>query len=116
MPVEVQGVATEREPDGLAMSSRNGYLSAAERRQAPALYRVLCTVRDAVDAGDRDFGRLEQAALEALRTAGFRPDYLSIRRQGDLALPGPGDAALIVLAAAALGPARLIDNLRISIN
>jgi pantoate--beta-alanine ligase len=97
------------------MSSRNGYLNAAERRQAPALYRALCTLRAAVEAGDRDYGRLEQAALDALRGAGFRPDYVSIRRQGDLALPGTADTSLVALAAATLGSARLIDNVMISV-
>jgi pantoate--beta-alanine ligase len=114
-PVEVQGVATEREPDGLAMSSRNSYLDAAQRRQAPALYQALCGVRDALAAGARDYRQLEQAALDALAAAGFRPDYVSIRRQADLALPGAADSALIVLAAATLGSARLIDNVKISV-
>lgn len=114
MPVEVQGVATEREPDGLAMSSRNGYLSVAERQQAPGLYRALCTVRDSVEGGARDYGRLEQSAMAALSAAGFRPDYVSIRRQADLAPPDNENTALVVLAAATLGTARLIDNVKIS--
>jgi pantoate--beta-alanine ligase len=116
MPIEVQGVATEREPDGLAMSSRNGYLGVAERQQAPDLYRVLCGVRDAVEAGARDYPQLEQAAMAALTSAGFRPDYVSIRRRVDLALPDPLDTDLIVLAAAMLGTARLIDNIEISMS
>ena len=115
LPVEVQGVATERESDGLAMSSRNGYLSAAERQLAPGLYRALCEVRDAVASGAQDYHRLEQTAMEALSVAGFKPDYVSIRRQADLAPPGTGDTALIVLAAATLGSARLIDNVQISV-
>ena len=115
MPVEIQGVATEREADGLAMSSRNGYLNAVERRQAPGLYRVLVEVRAAVEAGARNYGRLEQEAMDTLAAAGFRPDYVSIRRQADLAPPGTDDGALVVLAAATLGTARLIDNVKISI-
>ena len=115
IPVEVLGVATEREPDGLAMSSRNGYLNTAEHQQAPGLYRALCAVRDALEAGARDYGQLERAAMAALSAAGFKPDYVSIRRQADLAPPGTDDADLIVLAAATLGTARLIDNIKISI-
>jgi pantoate--beta-alanine ligase len=113
--VEVEGVATERESDGLAMSSRNAYLGTAERQLAPGLYRALCEVRDAVASGAQDYHRLEQTAMEALSVAGFKPDYVSIRRQADLALPGTGDTALIVLAAATLGSARLIDNVQISV-
>lgn len=115
MPVEIAAVPTEREADGLAMSSRNSYLTAAERRQAPGLYRALCDVRDAVEGGARDYGRLEESAMDALSVAGFRPDYVSIRVLADLALPAPGASALIVLAAATLGKARLIDNVKISI-
>ena len=115
IPVEIAGVPTERESDGLAMSSRNSYLSAAERRQAPGLYRALCDVRDAVEAGARDYGRLERSAMDGLFAAGFRPDYVSIRTQADLTLPAAGTSALIVLAAATLGRARLIDNVKISV-
>jgi pantoate--beta-alanine ligase len=111
--VRIVPVATVREADGLAMSSRNGYLSAGERARAPALYRVLCSVRDALQGGARDHEALESGAVAELAAAGLRPDYVSIRRQADLEPPRePGDP-LIVLAAAWLGPARLIDNIRV---
>jgi pantoate--beta-alanine ligase len=114
MPVVIAGVATMREADGLAMSSRNGYLSAAERALAPRLYAVLARVKARVETGGEDVAVIEQAALRELAAAGFQPDYVSVRRQSDLAPPGPGDTALIALAAARLGPARLIDNIFIS--
>ncbi len=113
LPVEIRGVPTVREADGLAMSSRNAYLSAAERARAPVLYRTLNWVAEQVRGGDRDFRRIEREAAQPLREAGFEPDYISIRRISDLAEPDPGDEPLVVLAAARLGRARLIDNLRI---
>lgn len=111
MPVRVEGVATVREPDGLALSSRNGYLTPAQRRTAPGLYSVLSGLVDSVSSGAVDYGALEVAAVEALETEGFRPDYVTVRRSSDLALPDPGDRSLVVLAAAWLGRARLIDNI-----
>ena len=111
VPVEILGVPTVRESDGLAMSSRNGYLSAEERQRAPALYRALKQLADALERGERDYGHLEREAVETLMEAGFRPDYVSVRRAADLAAPRPGDQRLVVLAAAWLGRARLIDNL-----
>ncbi len=113
LPVEILGVPTVREPDGLAMSSRNGYLSADERARAPILYRTLNWVAEQVRSGDRDLRRIEQEAAESLLEAGFEPDYISIRRSSDLAEPAAGDAPLVVLAAARLGRTRLIDNLSI---
>jgi pantoate--beta-alanine ligase len=115
LPVSIEGVATEREPDGLAMSSRNGYLGPGERATAPILYRTLAEVKAAVEGGAADYGILERTAMEALTREGFRPDYVSIRRASDLGSPAAGDAALRVLAAAWLGPARLIDNLEITV-
>jgi len=114
MPVAIAGVATVREADGLAMSSRNGYLAPAERARAPRLYAVLSGVKARVEAGGQDLAVIEQAALAELAAAGFRPDYVSVRRQSDLALPRSGDTALIALAAARLGTTRLIDNIFIS--
>jgi pantoate--beta-alanine ligase len=114
MPVQVDSVATVRERDGLAMSSRNSYLGSAERGIAPQLYQTLLDVRSIVEAGEHDFAGVEQAAMQQLGEAGFVPDYVSIRRQADLAQPEQGDSSLIVLAAAIIGQARLIDNLRIS--
>lgn len=114
MPVRIEGVATVREPDGLAMSSRNAYLDSRERAIAPELYRVLCAVRSEVQAGEADYAELEAAAMSRLAAAGFRPDYVSIRRAVDLGEPGAGETPLRVLAAAWLGAARLIDNIGFS--
>ena len=110
--VEVVGVATVREADGLAMSSRNRYLSAAERAAAPALYRVLQQAAAAVGTGAA-LHTVESRALAALEQAGLRPEYVRVVRAGDLAPPQPGDSDLVMLAAARLGQARLIDNLRV---
>jgi pantoate--beta-alanine ligase len=97
------------------MSSRNRYLSEAERDTAAILYRVLCGIRDAVQGGATQYPALAADAMARLEQAGFRSEYVSIRRAGDLAEPDPGDTRLRVLAAAWLGPARLIDNVGISI-
>jgi pantoate--beta-alanine ligase len=115
LPVSVQIGATHREPDGLAMSSRNRYLDDEQRRQAPALYATLAALRDAVRDGATDYAALEAAARERLSAAGFRPDYVEVRRAEDLSKPVARDRSqkLIVLAAASLGRARLLDNLRI---
>jgi pantoate--beta-alanine ligase len=115
LPVRVVSGPVQREADGLAMSSRNRYLDAAERQRAPVLRAALEHVRDALRQGATDYGRLETEAAEALDGAGFRTDYVEVRRAADLARPNGRDSAedLIVLAAAWLGRARLIDNLRI---
>jgi pantoate--beta-alanine ligase len=115
LPIRIDSLPTVREPDGLAMSSRNSYLDPVERGIAPQLYQTLLDVRAVVAAGERDIAGVERAAGQLLREAGFAPDYVSIRRQDDLAAPAPGDSDLIVLAAATLGRARLIDNVRISV-
>jgi len=110
--VELRMGPTRREDDGLAMSSRNRYLDAAERSRAPALHGALSRVREQLLAGARDFALLTAAARDELERAGFRPEYVEIRRQGDLARAEPQSAEpLIVLGAARLGRARLIDNL-----
>ncbi len=114
--VSIEGIATVRDPDGLAMSSRNRYLDPGERAIAPCLYRVLGEVRDRIDAGERDYGAVERAAIAALTRAGFEPDYVSIRRAADLVPPTSADQALRVLAAARLGTTRLIDNIEISVS
>ena len=114
IPVEIVGVPTVREADGLAMSSRNDYLSAAERRLAPSLYQSLCAAKEAIEAGSRDFRQIEQAQLAVLRQAGFSPDYFSIRRRGDLLPAADQDVALVILAASWLGKARLIDNVQLT--
>jgi len=111
-PVEILGVPTVREADGLALSSRNDYLDARERAAAPALNGALRGVAARLAAGERDFARLEADALAELEAAGFKPSYVAIRRTADLSVPDPETApeALRVLAAAHLGRARLIDN------
>jgi pantoate--beta-alanine ligase len=112
LPVEVRMGPTLREPDGLAMSSRNRYLAEAERRQAPALHRALAHVREQLLSGARDFTLLTSAARAQLEQAGLKPEYVEIRRQGDLAVAdASANEARVVLAAARLGRARLIDNL-----
>jgi pantoate--beta-alanine ligase len=111
LPIEILGIPTVREPDGLAMSSRNQYLSPVERAQAASIYRVLGAAAEALRAG-RAAAAVEAEGTQALRSAGFRPDYVAVRRAEDLGPPSPG-AALIVLAAAWLGKARLIDNLKV---
>ncbi len=110
LPIEIVGVDTVREADGLAMSSRNHYLSAAERKLAPTLYETLCSLRDRVQRHGSVTKEAEEAAMELLKSHGFRPDYVSIRRQEDLAKPRPEDRRLVALAAAWLGNTRLIDN------
>ncbi|HKU13208.1 MAG TPA: pantoate--beta-alanine ligase [Steroidobacteraceae bacterium] len=112
MPIEIVGVQTAREPDGLAMSSRNRYLTAEQRAAAPAIYAELDRARVAIEAGDEDFAALERRGGEALRQAGFRPDYFEIRDAATLELPGPQSRELVVLTAARIGRARLIDNVR----
>jgi pantoate--beta-alanine ligase len=109
-PVEVVGVPTVREADGLAMSSRNGYLSAAERAVAPALYATLQAAAARLQTGEWDYAAIQRDACATLEQAGFRPDYFEIRRADDLAPPAGQDTGLRILAAAWLGKARLIDN------
>ena len=116
LPVEVVPGSIQRERDGLAMSSRNRYLSAAQRSVAPRLHDELKRVRRALREGARDFDALEAGAARALQAAGFDPDYFEVRRAADLTRPNGQEAAgdeLIIVAAAWLGKARLIDNLRI---
>jgi pantoate--beta-alanine ligase len=103
LPVAIVAGETIREPDGLAMSSRNAYLSAAERAEAPRLYQVL----QGVAAGRAD----PHKAMQTLARAGWKPDYVEVRRRRDLAEAEPGDEQRVVLAAARLGATRLIDNL-----
>lgn len=112
VPVEIVGVPTVRESDGLAMSSRNGYLSPSERARAPALRRVLTQARDALLAGNAA-ASVEREAENALREAGLTPDYIRVRTTDDLRPATETDRDLVILAAAYLGRARLIDNLRV---
>lgn len=113
MPIEVVPGETVRAEDGLALSSRNGYLSAEERARAPLLHRLLAGIREAVRAGEGDFARLEANAMAELGAAGWAPDYIAVRRRLDLQPPTQASEALVVLAAAKLGRTRLIDNLEI---
>jgi pantoate--beta-alanine ligase len=113
MPLQVIGVATVREADGLAMSSRNRYLSAEQRALAPHIYTILSKVGQRLLQGQRDFAALEQTASEQLQQAGFTPDYVSIRDADTLQLPSVQSCKLVVLTAARLGRARLIDNVQV---
>jgi len=112
LPVEIVAGATVREPDGLAMSSRNGYLSAAERAQAVELSRTLQAMADAAAGGCRDWPALERQSMDRLRATGWHPDYLTLRRRADLLPPtdGDGPGSLVALGAARIGQTRLIDN------
>jgi len=111
IPVEIIGVQTGRAEDGLALSSRNGYLSAQERQIAPALYRTLCAAAEKIKAGERNFAEVESAANQQLADAGFKPDYFHVVNRETLDTANLNDKEIIILAAAQLGKARLIDNL-----
>ncbi len=117
LPTEIIGAETFRAEDGLALSSRNGYLSSEERAEAPALYQQLNAVASAMRAGSRDVAAVERQAMDFLAARGWKPDYVSIRKRIDLQAPGMADleagTPLVVLAAAKLGNTRLIDNLEI---
>jgi pantoate--beta-alanine ligase len=114
MAVEIIGEPTVRETDGLAMSSRNGYLSTAERAQAPALYQTLQWLGEHLTSGV-DYDKLAAQGVNILRESGLRPDYVAIRRADDLRSPQSGDSRLIILAAAWLAKTRLIDNLPVTL-
>ncbi len=116
MPIEVIGQPIVREPDGLAMSSRNSYLSDSERAIAPKIYATLQqAVRDVSKAG-ADFRAIEARSLESLREAGFKPEYFGIRRAADLLVAEAAERELAILTAAWLGSARLIDNIQVSLD
>jgi pantoate--beta-alanine ligase len=115
LPVKIVAAVTTRDADGLAMSSRNGYLSPAERAKAPQLQTILQSVRDLVTSQPQKIAEIEKEAMEKLAASGWRPDYVAVRRQSDLQAPGGTDSALVVLAAARLGATRLIDNLEFEV-
>lgn len=115
MPLDIVGVPTVREADGLALSSRNGYLTAEQRTNAPCLYQTLRTAHESIMSGVRDYPLLAEQGMQVLRNGGFSPDYFTVHRQNDLMLPAPGDSELVVLAAAWLGKTRLIDNIKIDL-
>ncbi|AON55319.1 pantoate--beta-alanine ligase [Herbaspirillum seropedicae] len=117
LPTEIVGAETYRAEDGLALSSRNGYLSAEERAEAPLLYQVLNDVANEVRGGQHKVAQVEQLAMERLAGRGWKPDYVAVRKRIDLQPPSAADmeqgAPLVVLSAAKLGATRLIDNLEI---
>ena len=116
MNLEVHGVATEREADGLAMSSRNGYLTAEQREQAPKLYAIISEMADLIIQGRRDFSALIKQAKIELADSSFKPDYIEIRSAESLLQPGHEDTHLVILAAAFMGKTRLIDNIQIQLD
>lgn len=113
LPIDIIGGETVRASDGLALSSRNGYLSETERAEAPRLFRTLTKVVEALRAGNPDRAGLERQAMAELATAGWFPDYVAVRKKLDLQCPAAHDSGLVVLAAARLGSTRLIDNLEV---
>ena len=112
LPVQIVGAPTVRADDGLALSSRNRYLSPAERAVAPIVYRTLDRARRRLEGGDTDVAEIERESLETLRGAGLRPDYFEVRMAGTLARPCGRNVDVVVLTAARLGRARLIDNIQ----
>ena len=115
-PIEIVGVATKRDEDGLAKSSRNGYLSADHRRVAPVLHQTLNSCREAIACGFDNFLQLESHARMQLLQAGFEPDYFAVRDARTLKAVTEDTEEIAILAAARLGPTRLIDNVRLSLN
>jgi pantoate--beta-alanine ligase len=115
LPIEIVGVSTVRADDGLALSSRNGYLTAEQRQEAPALYRTLRQAAATLAMGAADVSRVALEAREELSARGWKVDYVTVRRASDLAIPASGErAARVVLAAATLGTTRLIDNVDVA--
>lgn len=114
LPVRIIPAETVRAEDGLALSSRNRYLSAEERREAIRLRQAILQVRDAVASGDRNFVAMEYAAGALLARHGWHVDYVVVRSQRTLARPEQSDKALVLLGAAKLGQTRLIDNLEVT--
>lgn len=112
-PVEIIGVPTIRESDGLAMSSRNNYLSDEDRKVAPEIYRLINSLRSGILSGSENFRNLEEQVRSDLLAAGFVPDYVSVRKQSDLSEAHKHDAPLVILVAAFLGKTRLIDNITV---
>ncbi|AZZ99491.1 pantoate--beta-alanine ligase [Pseudoalteromonas sp. R3] len=113
MPIEIIGVPTQREISGLAMSSRNGYLSEQEKDTAKILYQTLNDTAQQLTQGARDFAALEQAAKSTLEAAGLKPDYFSIAQRDSLKPATLEDSEFVILAAAYLNQVRLIDNIQV---
>lgn len=115
LPIEILEGETVRAADGLALSSRNAYLSPAERAEAPRLYRTLDSLRQRIETGAHDLSALERAAHGELEAHGWQVDYVTVRSRATLLTPAVGDRALVVLAAARLGGTRLIDNVEVNL-
>jgi pantoate--beta-alanine ligase len=115
LPVEIIPAETVRAADGLALSSRNAYLSAAERAEAPRLYTLLRDARERIAKGERNYQRIELETMALLSQNGWVPQYISVRRRSDLQAPAPEDRELVVLAAAYQGRTRLIDNVELTL-
>jgi pantoate--beta-alanine ligase len=115
LPVRIVTAPTVREDDGLAMSSRNAYLNAQERAVAPRLYEFLKAIETGLQSGATEFEELEKLAVRRLKGVGFIPEYVAIRQAADLSLPQENCREFVVLAAANLGDARLIDNLLVTV-
>jgi pantoate--beta-alanine ligase len=115
LPVEIIPAETVRAADGLALSSRNGYLTPDERAEAPRLYAVLRNAQGRIAKGERNFQRIELEAMALLSQNGWMPQYISVRRRADLQAPAPEDRELVVLAAAYLGRTRLVDNIELTL-
>ncbi len=116
MPIQIIGVETVRDVDGLAMSSRNGYLTDEERSIAPALHKTLLECREAIACGFDSYEELEQHCIDALKEAGFKPDYFSVRDAVTLGGVTSQTEQIVILAAAKLGKPRLIDNVTLTLN
>ena len=112
MPIEIIGAPTTREADGLAMSSRNRYLTPSDRAAAPTIYKALSAARHQLQSGSREFSSIEEGGTEVLRAAGFNVDYFAVRDAANLQAPTPISREFVVLTAARIGKARLIDNVR----
>lgn len=115
MPIQIIGAPIVRDTDGLALSSRNGYLDAAQRQTAPALYRSLQQAVTEIKQGRRDFAAILQATASQLQAAGLQPDYIELRQARDLGPARADSSELVILAAAFLGSTRLIDNIAFSV-
>jgi len=114
MPVQIVAAPTVRDADGLAMSSRNQYLTPSERALAPQIYATLQAAAHRLRAGDAEFASIERAGFVALESAGLRPEYFAVRQASDLSSPAPDARELVVLAAVRLSKARLIDNVQVT--
>ena len=112
LPIDIVGGETNRASDGLALSSRNGYLSPSQREESTQLYRALEAMATEWRTGNKDMAAIEARAMLTLIQRGWKPDYMVVRRQADLLAPA-GDEPLVVLGAAKLGDTRLIDNLEL---